>query len=185
MAAPGCNAVEAKLRRCPEPSITRYLSEPEALQMHGIKREAKQPFFPPVVDLGFGVTAALVNNLLAVLCSLTWFAVPHGVPSNPAGTFLFICMILGWACALIDLFRRPHLWVLGESGTRPDWDAAKLSAFLRIQRIGKSYYFPPRQRTGLTLRCSRRHLVHSVWPLIGPKRLSSACPGGVVAALFD
>ena len=74
--------------------------------MHKVKREGKQPFFPPVRDCGFGVTAALANNLLAVLCSLTWFAIPHGVSFNPAGTFLFICMILGWACALVDLFRR-------------------------------------------------------------------------------
>ena len=74
--------------------------------MHRVKREDKQPFFPPVRDCGFGVTVALVNNLLAVLCSLTWLAIPHGVSFNPAGTFLFVCMIFGWVCALVDLFRR-------------------------------------------------------------------------------
>ncbi len=74
--------------------------------MHKLNNNAKQPFFPPAADLGFGVVAALANNLLAVLCSLTWFAVPHGVSSNPAGTLLFVCMMLGWACALVDLFRR-------------------------------------------------------------------------------
>ena len=69
----------------------------------------KRAWFLSVLDHGFGITATLVSNLAAVICALSWFAVPHGVFFNPMSMVLVGFIFIAWLLSAIDLFR-PHTW---------------------------------------------------------------------------